>query len=53
MDPTGIDKQGLAALAPWLARVAAVDRAGLPTLLGELARVQVDLPLRLFVNVDA
>lgn len=53
MDETGIAQRGLASLAPWLARVAAVDRAGLPTLLGELARLQVDLPLRLFVNVDA
>ncbi len=53
MDENGIAQRGLASVAPWLARVAGADRAGLPTLLGELARLQVDLPLRLFVNADA
>jgi predicted metalloendopeptidase len=53
MDETGIAQRGLAALAPLLARIDNTDRAGLPALLGELARLQIDLPLRLWVGVDA
>ena len=53
MDESSIAQRGLAAVAPLLARIDAVERAGLPTLLGELSRLQVDLPLRLLVGTDA
>ncbi len=53
IDEAGIAQRGLAAVAPLLARIDGVDRAGLPALLGELSRLQVDLPLRLFVGIDA
>ena len=53
MDESSIAQRGLAAVAPLLARIDAAERAGLPTLLGELSRLQVDLPLRLLVGTDA
>ena len=53
MDEAGINQRGLAAVAPMLARITSVDRDALPVLLGELARLQIDLPLRLSVGPDA
>ena len=53
MDLAAIDKAGLAAVAPLLQRINAVNREGLPDLLAELARHQVSAPLSLGVAPDA
>ncbi len=53
MDEDRINQRGLVAVAPLLMRISNVDRAGLPALLGELGRLHVELPLRLFVGPDA
>jgi predicted metalloendopeptidase len=53
MDLAAIDQQGHAAAAPWLARIDKLDRAQLPTLLGELARLRISAPMALFVGTDA
>lgn len=53
LDTAGIEKQGLAAVQPWLARIAGVTRDTLPTLLGDLARLQVHGGLSPFVGTDA
>lgn len=52
IDPAAIERQGLAPLKPLLARVAEVQRAQLPALLGELARLQAGGPLGVFVAPD-
>ena len=53
MDTTSIETRGLQSLQPLLSRVDALTRETLPTVLGELARAQVDQPLALFVGTDA
>jgi predicted metalloendopeptidase len=53
MDTAGIEKRGLAPLAPLLGRIATVTREGLPALLGELARSGTAAPLAVFVGPDA
>jgi predicted metalloendopeptidase len=52
MDEAAIERAGLAALAPWLARIDGATRETLPALLGELSRLQMNLPLRPFVGTD-
>ncbi len=52
-DLAAIERQGLAPVQPWLDQIARVDRAGLPALLGQLARLQVAAPLALSVGIDA
>jgi predicted metalloendopeptidase len=53
MDTAGIEKRGLAPLAPLLERIAKVRREGLPALLGALARSGTAAPLAVFVGPDA
>ena len=54
LDERAIEARGLAPLAPWLERIAALKSAdGLPALLGALARLQVAAPLALGVAPDA
>jgi len=53
MDLATIDKRGLAAVAPWLARIDRLDRAQLPALLGELARHRIAAPMAVSVGTDA
>ena len=53
MDMAGIERRGLSAVQPWLARIQAVERDTLPTLIGELARLQISAPLQVFVGTDA
>ncbi len=54
MDERTIEARGVAALAPWLDRIAALQTAAdLPPLLGALARLQVAAPLQVFVAPDA
>lgn len=54
LDERAIEARGLAPLAPWLDRIAALKSADeLPALLGALARVQVAAPLVLGVAPDA
>ena len=53
LDEAAIEKRGLSAVQPWLARIAGVTREGLPALLGELSRLQVPAPVGLFVGTDA
>lgn len=52
MDEAAIERAGLSALAPWLARIDTATREQLPELLGELAALGADLPLRPFVGSD-
>lgn len=53
MDTGAIERAGLAAVQPWLDRIARIERAQLPALLGEMARLQIDLPNALAVSIDA
>ncbi len=53
MDHAAIERRGLAAVAPWLARIATVTRENLPVLLGDLARLQLAVPLAMRVSPDA
>ncbi len=54
MDERAIEARGVAALAPWLDRIAALQSAAdLAPLLGALARLQVAAPLQVFVSPDA
>ncbi len=53
LDLAAIERQGLAPVQPWLDEIGRVDRAGLPRLLGRLARLQVAAPLALWVGIDA
>ena len=53
MDSAAIEKRGLSAVQPWLARINSVERAALPTLIGEMARQQITAPLAVFVGTDA
>jgi predicted metalloendopeptidase len=53
LDRVAIEQRGLAAVQPWLARIDALERPGLPQLLGQLARLQVAAPLALWVGIDA
>jgi putative endopeptidase len=53
MDEAAIEKRGLTALQPWLARIDRLDRAALPALLGEFARSQFAAPVTLWVATDA
>ncbi len=52
MDEAAIERQGLAPLAAWLKRLDSLQRQDLPALLGELSRLQLDLPLQLSVATD-
>jgi putative endopeptidase len=52
IDEAGIERRGLASLQPLLDRAGAVTHEGLPALLGELARIGPDLPLRPGVGFD-
>lgn len=54
MDTAAIESRGLAALEPWLGRIAGLQRAdALPALMGELARIGVSAPLAPAVGPDA
>jgi predicted metalloendopeptidase len=53
MDEAGIERAGLAALAPWLARIDTLQREDLPVLIADLARLQIGAPLGLGVSPDA
>ena len=53
MDEAAIERRGLAAFKPWLVRIDALTREGLPVLLGELARLQISAPVALSVGTDA
>ena len=53
MDLAAIEKRGLSSVQPWLARIATVERASLPVLIGEMARLQIAAPLQAFVSPDA
>ena len=53
MDLPGIERRGLAAVAPLLQRIDRLERAALPALLGELARLQLNAPLTLSLGTDA
>ena len=53
MDSAAIDKRGLASVQPWLARIDRIERSALPTLIGEMARLQINAPLQVFVGSDA
>jgi putative endopeptidase len=52
MDEAAIESRGLAALQPLLGKSSEVTREALPMLLGELARLGLDLPLRPGVGID-
>ncbi len=53
MDEAGIEKRGLAALAPQLAAVDALRREDLESTLGRMARVLPGAPFQLNVAIDA
>lgn len=53
MDEAAIEQRGLAALQPLLARMDQAERADLPALPGELARLHVAAPLSIGVGTDA
>ena len=53
MDSAGIEKRGLSSVQPWLARIDKAERAALPTLIGEMARLQIPAPLAVSVGTDA
>ena len=53
MDSPAIEKRGLSAVQPWLTRINMLERAALPALIGEMARLQVSAPLAVFVGADA
>lgn len=53
MDSAAIEKRGLSAVRPLLARINDLSRNNLPQLLADLARVQVAAPLSLGVWTDA
>jgi len=53
MDSAAIERRGLSAVQPWLARIDKAERAALPALIGEMARLQVAAPLAVFVGTDA
>ncbi len=53
LDTAGIEKRGLSAVQPWLARIAKLERAQLPALIGEMARLQISAPVAVFVSADA
>ena len=53
MDEAGVDKTGLAALQPILAKIHALnDKAGLPALFAELERLWVRIPFALDISAD-
>jgi len=53
MDVAAIERQGLAAVQPLLARIAKLQREDLPVLLGDLARWGIAAPVAVFVGTDA
>ncbi len=53
MDTAAIERQGLAAVQPLLARIANLKREELPALLGDLARIGIAAPVSLGVGTDA
>ncbi len=53
MDTAAIERQGLAAVQPLLARMAQLQREDLPVLLGDLARMGIAAPVSLGVGTDA
>ena len=53
LDTAGIEKRGLGAVQPWLARIDKLERAQLPALIGEMARLQISAPVAVFVSPDA
>ncbi len=52
LDEAAIERGGLAALAPLLARIDAATRETLPEVMGELSRAGLNLPMRPFVGTD-
>jgi putative endopeptidase len=53
MDEAAIEKRGLAAMAPWFDKLARMERADLPRILGEMARLQNGAPFAVYVGPDA
>ncbi len=53
LDTASIEKRGLGAVQPWLARIDKLERAQLPALMGEMARLQISAPVAVFVGADA
>jgi predicted metalloendopeptidase len=53
LDTASIEKRGLGAVQPWLARIDKLERAQLPALIGEMARLQISAPVAVFVSADA
>lgn len=53
MDLAAIERQGLAAVQPLLARINQLQREDLPVLLGDLARWGMAAPIAVFVGTDA
>ena len=53
MDKDAIERQGLTAVQPLLARINKLQREDLPVLLGDLARLGIAAPVAVFVGTDA
>ena len=53
MDLPAIEQHGLGAVQPLLARIDKLQRSELPAVLGEMAKLQLNPPLGLFVGPDA
>jgi putative endopeptidase len=53
LDTASIEKRGLGAVQPLLARIDKLERAQLPALIGEMARLQISAPVAVFVSADA
>ena len=53
MDTAAIERQGLSAVQPLLARINKLQRDDLPVLLGDLARLGIAAPVAVFVGTDA
>ncbi|MEH3048437.1 M13 family metallopeptidase [Sphingomonas adhaesiva] len=52
LDTAAIERAGLTPIAPWLAKVKAVDKAGYATLLAEADRNGIDVPFAVYVGQD-
>jgi putative endopeptidase len=53
MDEAAVEKRGLTAMAPWFEKLADMQRADLPRVLGEMARLQNGAPFGVYVGPDA